>query len=136
MELENLKEGDMVLFNDRKTPLEVTGLEDDTVYVEGPNGGEYEIYRDGDVLLVSRKGSRRYSSYCRDLRKVGKWKRNDRKWTHSKTGSEISIVRNETGHWTIETDLEVDLDLPMYGFSDLETVEKEVEKILRKNPEG
>lgn len=136
---EELEEGDRILFNDRKIPLEVAEVEEDRVIVEGPGGGEYEIYEDEGTLLWSKKGNRRYSSYCKDLRKVGKWSREDDTWTHSKTDAEIRVVKNDVGYWTIESeeiDVEKDVELPLYGYSDYETVEKEVEKFVEKHPDG
>ncbi|MFB6215743.1 MAG: hypothetical protein ABEJ72_02065, partial [Candidatus Aenigmatarchaeota archaeon] len=76
-DLQALEEDEKILFNERKTPLEVEKVESGRVIVAGPNGGEYEIYEaeDTDDLLVSRKDNRRYSSYCKNLRRVGEWNR-------------------------------------------------------------
>lgn len=137
-ELEELEEGDSILFNDRKQPLEVVKIEDDRVLVEGPGGGDYEIYEEEGTLLWSKKGNRRYSSYCKDLRKVGKWERENDSWRHS-SGTKIMIEKNGIGYWTIKSegiDIEEDLDLPRYGYSDKEKAEKDVEKAVKKNPEG
>lgn len=134
-----LEQGDKILFNDRKIPLEVAEVEEDRVIVEGPGSGEYEIYEDEGTLLWSKKGNRRYSSYCNDLRKVGEWRRQDDTWIHSKTGNRIWLEKTEIGYWTIrsdELDLQKEIDLPKYGYSDKETVEKEVEKFIEKHPEG
>lgn len=139
---EDLEEGEKILFNDRKTPLEVAERQEDgSLTVEGPGGGEYEIYRaedDEDVLLVSRKGNRRYSSYCEDLRRVGEWVREDENlWKHSKTDARIELVKNENGFWTIKSDkFEDELDLPKYGYSSREFAEEDVEKFVKNNPEG
>lgn len=136
---ENLEEGDKVLFSDRKVPLEVTEVTEDRAVVEGPGGGDYEVFEDDGTLLWSKEGNRRYSSYCKNLRKVGGWKREDDTWRHSKTGNEISITENQMGYWTVESDdfdVENEIDLPMYGYSDKEVVEKEVEKFVKDHPEG
>ncbi|MFQ3308411.1 MAG: hypothetical protein ACI977_000646 [Candidatus Nanohaloarchaea archaeon] len=138
----NLEEGELILFNDRKTPLEVSGIrEDGTLDVAGPSGGEYEIYRaeeDEDILLVSKKGNRRYSSYCKNLRRVGEWvRKNEDRWEHSKTGAEIELVKNDNGFWTIKSDkFEDEIDTPKYGYSSKEFAEEEAEKFVKKNPEG
>ena len=138
-ELEDLKEGEKILFNDRKVPLEVSKVEEDRVLVKGPSGGEYEIYKDDGTLLWSKKGNRRYASYCNDLRKVGEWERKEDVWKHSKTGNEVRIEKNSIGYWNITSEdfeLSEEIDLPMYGYNDREEVVKEVEKIVKKHPEG
>lgn len=136
---EELQAGEKILFNDRKIPLEVSEVEEDRVIVQGPGGGDYEIFTDEGTLLWSKKGNRRYSSYCNDLRKVGKWTREDDTWKHSKTGSEIWLEKNQVGYWTIKSEgvkVEEEIELPKYGFSDKETVEEEVEKFIEQHPEG
>lgn len=135
MKLEDLEKGDRILFNDRATPLEVEQVKDDGVIVAGPKGGEYELYEDEGTLLVCKKGNWRYSSYCKDLRRVGEWKRNNDKWTHSITGAQISIEEDENGFWQVESDT-FDIDNPMYGFSSKEFAEEEVKSILEDNPAG
>lgn len=137
-DLEDLEEGDKILFNDRKQPLEVVKVEDKRVLVEGPSGGEYEIYEDDETLLWSKEGNRRYSSYCKDLRTVGIWDREKDRWEHS-SGTSIKLEKNEIGYWTIKSEgieVEEELDLPKYGYSDKEKAEKEVQKVVRKYPEG
>lgn len=135
MKLEDLEKGDRILFNDRATPLEVEEIKNDGIIVAGPKGGEYELYEDEGTLLVCKKGSRRYSSYCKDLRKVGKWERNDDEWIHSITRARIRIEENENGFWHIDSDT-FDIDNPMYGFSSREHAKEEVESILDDNPAG
>lgn len=133
----DLEEGMRVLFNDRKTPLEVVDVDDGEAVVEGPNGGRYEIYREGDALLVSREGSRRYSSYCEDLRSVGRWKREGETWMHSKTGAEVYLVKRDNGFWTVRTEgLEDSVDTPMYGYSDREFAEEDAQDFVEDHPEG
>lgn len=137
-ELEELEEGEKILFNDRKQPLEVSKVEENRVLVEGPDGGEYEIYEDDGTLLWSKEGNRRYSSYCNDLRAVGTWERDNDLWEHS-SGTSIELEKNEIGYWTIKSDgidIEEELDIPKYGYSDKEKAEKDLEKVVRKNPEG
>ena len=134
---DELEEGEKVLFNDRKTPLKVSEKKDETLLVEGPNSGEYEIYSEDETLLVCRKGNRRYSSYCENLRKVGEWQRNGDKWEHTKTGAVIEMVRNDNGFWTLNSDKFGDeLDLPKYGYSSKEFAEEDAEKFVGNNPEG
>ncbi|PSH02100.1 MAG: hypothetical protein BRC26_02270, partial [Nanohaloarchaea archaeon QH_8_44_6] len=140
-EIENLKEletGDNILFGDRKQPLEVSKIEEDGVLVTGPSGGKYEIYEENGTRLWSKEGNRRYSSYCKHLRKVGNWVREDDRWKHS-SGTVIELEKNEIGYWMIksgEIDVEEELDIPRYGYSDKEIAEEEVEKIVKNNPEG
>lgn len=136
---EKLGAGEKILFNDRKVPIEVAKVEEDRVIVKGPSGGEYEIFVDDGTLLWSKKGNRRYSSYCNDLRKVGEWEREEDKWTHSKTGNEVGIEKNRIGYWTITSEdfeLEKEVELPKYGYNDREEVVKEVEKFIRDHPAG
>jgi hypothetical protein len=133
--LEKFEEGDKVLFNDRKTPLEVVETSEEEIFVEGPSGGEYEIYLDGETLLVSKRGNRRYSSYCKDLRKVGEWERDGDTWRHSKSDAVVSLEENENGYWFVRSE-DFEVDNPMYGFSSKEFAEEEAEKIVGENPEG
>ncbi|MFB6208962.1 MAG: hypothetical protein ABEJ56_02370 [Candidatus Nanohaloarchaea archaeon] len=139
MKLEELEEGDRILFEGRKKPLEIKEEIEDGVIVEGPSGGDYEIYSENDAILYCRKGNRRYSSYCENLRKVGEWERNENSWRHSDSGRELSLEKNEIEKWIIasgEIDVEKEMDVPKYGFSDREVAEKEVSKFIEKNPEG
>ena len=137
MSFEQFDKGDKILFNDRKTPLTVSKIEDDRMLVEGPSGGEYEIYFDGDTRLVAKPGNRKYSSYCKDLRKVGEWVREGDKWVHSKTDASIEVVKKDNGFWTLESGkFEGELDLPMYGYSSKEFAVEDVEKFIEKRPEG
>lgn len=135
--LEELEQDDRILFNDRKYPLVVKAVDENRVHVEGPQGGEYIIYPaedDPDLLLVSRKGSRRYASKVEELRKTGRWVReSENAWEHT-SGTRIELVRNESGFWTLETELPV--DIPKYGFSAREFAMEEAEKLMEKHPEG
>lgn len=134
----NLEKGEKILFNSRKIPLTVTQVKKDRVLVEGPNGGQYQIYQENESLLISDKDSRRYSSYCQNLRKVGKWKtKEENQYRHTKSGSVIKLERSETGYWHIKTDLDTsNYDMPKYGFNDKEVAEKQLEKIKKDYPEG
>lgn len=137
MEYDDLSEGQRILFNDRKTPLTVEEAEEGRVLVAGPSGGEYEIYREKDVLLVCKPGNRRYSSYCEDLRDVGEWSREGDTWKHSKTGAEIELVKKDNSFWTIKSEKFSDeIDTPMYGYSKKEFAEKDAGKFVENNPEG
>lgn len=137
MNFEELEKGLKILFNDRKTPLTVTEKDEDRALVEGPNGGEYEIFTDDGTLLVSKEGNRRYSSYCKDLRSVGEWRREEDAWSHSKTDAKVSMEKKENGFWTISTEgLEDSIDTPMYGYSDKEFAEEDAQKFVDKHPEG
>lgn len=139
-ELDKLEEGDRVLFDDRAVPLTVEKAEEGEILVEGPHGGEYRIYNEEDAkhFLIAKPGKERYASYCRNLRRVGEWQKPDAKtWRHTDTDAEITIVKNSAGFWTLDVkNFDEDLDLPKYGFSDLENAEDEAEKIVAKNPEG
>lgn len=137
-ELAEIEEEDKILFNDRKQPLKVSKVEEDRILVEGPSGGEYEIYEDEGTLLWSKEGNRRYSSYCNNLRTVGSWERKEDRWKHS-SGTKIILEKNDIGYWKIVSegiDIEEELDLPKYGYSDKEKAEKDIEKVVRKYPEG
>ncbi len=132
----DLEKGDKVLFNNRKTPLNVIEASEKVV-VQGPKGGKYEIFCDNDALLVAKPGKRDYASYCKDLRKVGEWVREENEWKHSKSQAYIKIEKKSNGFWTLKSDkFEEDLDIPMYGFTAKEAAVEEVEKCISKNPEG
>lgn len=137
MSFEQFDKEDKILFNDRKTPLTVSEIDDDRMLVEGPSGGEYEIYYDGDTRLVAKPGNRKYSSYCKELRRVGEWVREGDKWSHSKSEASIKVVKKDNGFWTLESEkFEGELDLPMYGYSSKEFAVEDVEKFIEKRPEG
>ena len=137
MEYKNLSNGQKILFNDRKTPLTVEEVEDDRVLVAGPSGGEYELYKDEDTLLVCKPGNRRYASYCKDLRDVGEWNRGGDTWRHSKTGAKVTLEKKDNGFWTIKSEKFGDeIDTPMYGYSKKEFAEDDAEKFVKNNPEG
>ncbi|MFP4038646.1 MAG: hypothetical protein ACLFTA_02605 [Candidatus Nanohaloarchaea archaeon] len=137
MKFEEFKEGQKILYNDRKTPLTVQKIEKDKMKVKGPNGGEYEIFYDGDTRLVSKPGNRKYSSYCKDLRKVGEWRREGDQWIHSKTEASIKLEKKKNGFWTLKSEkFEDELDNPKYGFSNREAAAEEAQKLTEKRPEG
>jgi len=61
------------------------------------------------------------------------------KWSHSKSNSEFRLEKKDTGYWTIRTDdfnVEEEIDLPMYGYSDREFAREDLKKIIKKHPEG
>ncbi len=137
MSFEKFEEGDKVLFNNRKTPLTASKIEEERMLVKGPAGGEYEIYYDGDTQLVAKLGNRKYSSYCKELRKVGKWNKKEDEWVHSKSEASIKIEKKNNGFWTIKSDkFEDELDNPMYGFTSKDSAVEEVEQFISKKPEG
>ncbi|MDY6771100.1 MAG: hypothetical protein SV186_04045 [Candidatus Nanohaloarchaea archaeon] len=137
---DELEEGDRILFNDKKLPLTVTEIGEERMFVEGPHGGEYVIYRspdDEDVLLYATRGNRRYSSRVEDLRTVGQWKRDGDTWRHTVSDAEIRVVETETGFWMLElAGIDPDRDLPLYGFAKKEAAVEEAAKIVADNPEG
>ena len=137
MKFDKFEKDDKILFNDRKTPLTVEQVKQEEMEVSGPSGGEYEIYYDGDTRLVAKPGNRKYSSYCKDLRKVGEWIRTEDEWIHSKSKDSIKLEKNDNGFWTLKSEkFEDELDNPMYGFSNREAAQEEVEKFIESCPEG
>jgi hypothetical protein len=137
MKFEKFEKDDKILFNDRKTPLTVENVKEEEMEVSGPSGGEYEIYYDGDTRLVAKPGNRKYSSYCKDLRKVGEWIRTEDEWIHSKSEASIKLEKKDNGFWTLKSEkFEDELDNPMYGFSNREAALEEVEKFIENCPEG
>ena len=139
-DLQVFEENDKVLFEGRKQPLIVKKVSENGAIIQGPNGGEYRIYEEDNAkhFLIAKPGSEKYSSYCKNLRRIGEWEKLDEKtWQHTDTQAKISIVKNQAGFWTLEIEkLEENLDLPKYGFSDLENATEEAQKILENNPEG
>ncbi len=137
---DGLEEGDRVLFGGKKIPLTVEEVGEERVFVEGPHGGEYVLFRSPDdgTLLYATRGNRRYASLLEDLRTVGRWEQTDADtWEHTVTDAVVRLVQKDTGFWTIETEeLDPDLDLPAYGYTDRDVAEEAVEKLLEDNPEG
>lgn len=137
-----LKTGDKILFDSRSKPLEVKEIEKDQIKIQGPSGGEYILFvaEEKDRVLISKENKRDYASYVENLRKVGEWRqKSENKWKHSKSGSEIKLEKKETGYWTIKTEdfnLEKEIDLPLYGYSDHDFAVEDVEKLISKHPEG
>ncbi|EHK02121.1 hypothetical protein HRED_05588 [Candidatus Haloredivivus sp. G17] len=137
MKFDKFEKDDKILFNDRKAPLTVEQVKEEEMEVSGPSGGEYEIYYDGDTRLVAKPGNRKYSSYCKDLRKVGEWIRTEDEWIHSKSEASIKLEKKDNGFWTLKSEkFEDELDNPMYGFSNREAALEEVEKFIENCPEG
>jgi len=138
--LEELEKGDKILFDDRKTPCKITNVKEEEIEIKGPQGGEYILYTEEDAKhpLKAKPGNKEYSSYVKDLRRIGEWEKQGKKvWKHSKTGAKMLLEKNSAGFWTISTEnLDVDLDLPKYGFSSLENAKKQVKTLLNENPEG
>ncbi len=138
----NLEEDDRILFDSRAQPLKVVEVEDDQIKIEGPSGGEYILFvaEEQERVLVSKEGGRDYASYIENLRKVGEWeKTGENKWEHSKSETEFKLEKKETGYWTIKTDdfnIEEEIDLPLYGYSDREFAEEDLKKFIKKHPEG
>lgn len=105
----------------------------------GPNGGKYLLYDEEDAKhpLVAKPESKQYSSYAENLRRVGEWTRKDEEtWKHTGTGAEIRLEKNSIGYWNIKVSNFEEQDTPMYGFTDREKAEEEVNKIVSSNPEG
>ena len=140
-EINDLEKGEKILFNDRKKPLEVIEINETEegieAEVQGPGGAIYVLYKDGDTDLVASKGNRKYSSYLKDLRKIGEWENRGRgKWEHSKTGAKITVEDND-GLWQVETEgFNPSIQPPLYGFTTEQVALEHVEKIIGKHPEG
>lgn len=138
----SLAKGDMVLYNDKKTPLTVTKTGEERVFVEGPLGGEYMLFRaedEPDTILVAKPGNREYASYVADLRTVGRWQEvGEDAWRHSETGATISVEQNEVGYWTVTVDAFTGdaPDVPKYGFTEKELAVKEARRLIESHPEG
>jgi len=137
--LEKLDEGDKVLYNGKSMPLEIKKKEDETVILEGPKGGKYQLFEEEDAnhLLVSKPGNRDYASYAKNVRKIGEWIEKQDKYVHSDTEASVELYMNEVGFWNVKVEgLNADFDEPKYGFSNKEKAEEEASKIVEKNPEG
>lgn len=135
---EGLEVGDRVLFEGRKQPLTVLEDRGDAYLIEGPQGGEYVLHRDDDVLLLSKPGNRRYASRVEGLRTTGEWEQvGADQYRHTVTGAELELVESASGFLTIRAEgLEDDLDIPGYGFTDREHAEGALEDIIEDHPEG
>lgn len=134
MEIDELEEGQKIVFNDRKQPLKVESVENGEAKVSGPGGGEYVLYSDEGTDLVAKKGNKKYSSYLENLRKVGKWEETEKGWKHSRTGAEVKIVE-EGPTWKIRSE-RFDFEQPRYGFTDRTEAVEKAEQIINKYPEG
>ena len=137
--LDKLNEGDRILFDERSQPLEVKELEEQKIIVEGPKGGQYQIFdEDAKHFLISKPGDREYASYIQNLRRVGEWEKlEDRKYRHTDTEASLELLQKDTGFWTIQASkFDTEIDVPKYGFSNREAAEEQLEKILQSNPEG
>lgn len=138
-ELDELAEGDHVLFGDRTQPLRVTDVGEERVLVEGPHGGDYMLFRaeDSGRLLVAKPGNREYASYAGELRVVGHWERvADDRWEHTGTGASIALERTEAGFWSLAVEGLDDVEVPKYGFTEKDIARQEAEKLMRDEPEG
>ncbi len=137
--MNDIEEGDRVLFNDRKQPLTVVESGAEKLLVEGPNGGEYVIFPapdDPDVLLVAKPGNRQYASKVEALRTVGYWEREDQnRWRHTGTGATVEVVENSAGNWTLDVDGIEPPELPGYGFLAEEDAVAAAEKFIQDNPD-
>ncbi|WP_414836990.1 hypothetical protein [Candidatus Nanohalococcus occultus] len=137
MELEDLEEGEKILYNDKKTPLTVKEKTDNGIWVQGPNGGQYLLYEQDDVVLTSKNERKQYSSLVENLRKVGEWIRDGDRWHHSKTDAVIHITEAETGNYKVLGDnIALTIDQPGYGYLKKEPAVEDIEKFIGKHPEG
>ncbi len=142
LDKKDIEEGDQVLFNERKVPLEVVEVEQSRLHLEGPHGGEYVVFEaeeTEDLLVANKKSGRRYATYCRDLREIGEWIRGGDTWEHSKTGNELRLIRKDSGFWTLKSedfDLKEEIELPKYGYSEKEFAVEDAKDFIEKHPEG
>lgn len=137
--IKQLSEGDKILYEGKSRPLEVKKIEENAVIVEGPLGGQYQLFEEDDAkhLLVSKPGNKDYASYAKNVRKIGEWIEEDDKYIHSDTEASVELYRNKVGFWNVKVEgLDADFDEPKYGFSNKEKAEEEASKIVEKNPEG
>lgn len=138
-DIDDLEEDDFVLWSGKAQPLRVTEAGEGRVRVEGPQGGEYVVFRapdDPDVLLVAKPGNREYASLVEDLRVVGHWERDDTTWRHTGTGAELQVVETDNGTWTVTAEDIPGPDVPRYGFLERELAVEEAERYARQHPEG
>ncbi|WP_414838032.1 hypothetical protein ACK3SF_01370 [Candidatus Nanosalina sp. VS9-1] len=137
-DLGKLDEGDKILFDERSQPLEIQETDEKKVIVEGPKGGQYQIFdEDAKHFLISKPGDREYASYIKNLRRIGEWIETDEdSYRHTDTEASLELVKNSAGFWTVKASGIQNLDLPKYGFSDKEAAREQLEKILDSNPEG
>lgn len=135
---ESLEEGDRVLFDGRKRPLTVEEDRGGEYLIQGPQGGEYILHRDGETLLLSKPGNRRYASRVEGLHTTGEWEEvGEDRFRHTVTGAELELVESASGFLTIRAEgIEGDLDIPGYGFTDREHAEEELNDIIEDHPEG
>lgn len=139
---QNLEEKDKILFDSRSKPLKVIDIQENQIKIEGPSEGQYILFvaEEKNRVLISKEDKRDYASYVENLRKIGEWqKTGDKSWKHSKSKADIRLEQKETGYWTIKTEdfnLEKEINLPLYGYSNRELAEEEVKKFINNHPEG
>lgn len=137
-----LAEDDRVLYNEKQQPLTVTAVRDDAVHVQGPQGGEYLLFRapdDPSVILESKSGNREYARKVTDLRVTGEWQQTgDDSWAHTVTDATVRLEQTGAGYWTvIIDDFTGDVpDIPQYGFTSKEIAREAAQDFMDDNPEG
>ena len=137
--IEDLSEGEKILYEGKSRPLEVKKIEENAVIVEGPLGGQYQLFEEDDAkhLLVSKPENKDYASYAKNVRRIGEWTEKDDKYVHSDTEASVELYRNDAGFWSVKVEgMDADFDEPKYGFSNKENAEEEASKIVENNPEG
>lgn len=140
--LEQLDEGDRVLYSAKRDPLTVVAVKDDEVTVKGPKGGMYVLFRapdDPELVLESKSGNREYASRVENLRIVGAWEQiGDDTWKHTMTGATVEIRQNDIEYWSVTIKgFKGELpDIPKYGFVNKKYAQELVDAFLTKNPEG
>ena len=137
--IQNLSEGDKLLYEGKSKPLEVKEMQEEAVIIEGPNGGRYQLFEEEDAkhLLVSKPGNKDYASYAKKVRKIGEWIKKKDRYIHTDTEASVELYKNKVGFWNVKVEgMDADFDEPKYGFSNKEKAEEEASKIVESNPEG
>ena len=137
--IQNLEQGDKILYEGKSKPLKVKEVKEDKVIIAGPLGGKYQLFEEEDAkhLLVSKPGNKDYASYAKNVRKIGEWIKKEEKYIHTDTEASVKLYKNKVGFWNVKVEnIDADFDEPKYGFSNKEKAEEEASKIVEKNPEG
>jgi hypothetical protein len=137
-----ISRGDRILYNEKQQPLTVTAVREDAVEVDGPQGGEYLLFRapdDPETILESQSGNREYSRQVTDLRITGEWQQTaDDQWEHTVTGATVRLDETGAGYWTvvIEGFSGETPDIPAYGFTEKSIARETAGDFMDAHPEG
>lgn len=139
---DTLEAGDRVLYNEKQEPLTVATVQENGVWVEGPQGGEYLLFRapdDPETILESQSGNREYARAVTDLRVVGEWEQTgEGTWTHTMSGATVHLTTTDAGYWTLTIDgfSGETPDIPQYGYMSREIALEEAQGFMDEHPEG